>query len=524
MITPEYLEYKLNTLDVHKELCESILKDIARRLVKNPHALTETASWQAEKAREAGVLYKDMVKYISSATGKLESEICMLFEDAQTEVFNYDEEVIANSGEKPEKIKNVSPKMKKIWTAAMNKTVTEAINLTKTTANTSHAAYIQACDLAHMQVASGAFDYQTAIRHAVKAAARQGTMVTYPSGWRDSLDVAVRRSVLTGVNQTAGELQEMRAEELEHDIMELTAHAGARPEHARWQGRLVSRSGKKGYLSLRDIGYGRPEGFKGVNCRHNWHMFFKGSARAYTDKQLKELENEKVTYNGQPIPVWKAREYQRSLERNIKASKRELIMLDEAGKSAKDEDLKAGLLIDFQNSAMKLKKRESKLKEFCRETGLKYDSYRTQVFSQETENGIKNWGRSVAQKAVSANKAGLTKQRENDIIKEIKSCGIRCEKVNLKPKEIDVNSLDFDDKHINSSRSHNVSKQQAVSYIQNAKFSVTGWKGQREKYYGLEGVAYVDVKNNIIKTAYSKEQFDDVVKKALEVYTKNERR
>lgn len=51
-----------------------------------------------------------------------------------------------------------------------------------------------------MQVTSGAFNYNTAIRNAVKAAASEGTEVLYPSGHRDKLDVAVRRAVLTGVS------------------------------------------------------------------------------------------------------------------------------------------------------------------------------------------------------------------------------------------------------------------------------------------------------------------------------------
>lgn len=404
MITPDYLEYQLNCLDVHKSLQESILKDIARRMIKNPHKLTETVEWQVQKLQEAGYLYSDIIRGLAKITGALESEICFLFEDAQTEIFNYDDEVVVSSGKKAEEIKNISPKMKNIWNAATKKTVTEAINLTKTTANTSHSAYIRACDLAHMQVSSGAFDYVTAIRNGIKAAAKQGVTVTYPSGWKDTLDVAVRRSVLTGVNQTAGELQEMRAKEMNHDIMELTAHSGAREEHAKWQGKLVSLSGKKGYLSLRDIGYGEPGGFKGINCRHNWHMYFKGMPRAYTDKELKDMQNETVVYNGQPIPVWKAREYQRSLERGIKKNKRELIMCDEARKYTDDKDLKAGLDIDFQNAAKKLKAREKNLKDFCRQTGLKYDSSRVQVFSAETERGIRNWDKSIAQKAVAANK------------------------------------------------------------------------------------------------------------------------
>ena len=89
-----------------------------------------------------------------------------------------------------------------------------------------------------------------------------------------------------------GKMQLARAKELEWDLMELTAHSGARPEHATWQGKIVSLSGKTGYLSLDDIGYGEVTGFKGVNCRHDWRPYYRGSSRTYTDKELnKTLED-----------------------------------------------------------------------------------------------------------------------------------------------------------------------------------------------------------------------------------------
>ena len=68
--------------------------------------------------------------------------------------------------------------------------------------------------------------------------------ITYPSGHVDSLEVAVRRATITGVNQTCLKVQEARADELGVDLVETTAHAGARPSHAEWQGQIFSRSGK----------------------------------------------------------------------------------------------------------------------------------------------------------------------------------------------------------------------------------------------------------------------------------------
>ncbi len=149
------------------------------------------------------------------------------------------------------------------------------------------------------------------------------------------------------------------------------------------------------------------------------------------------------------------------------------------------------------------------------------DRTREQVFAEKTENGIRNFGKSVSGKVVWANKKALTKQREEAIIKEIKECGIKCEKINLVPRPIDTSRLELDEKHIQQ-RAHNVTKDEAVEFIKSAKFSATGWHGKRERYYGRDGCAYVDVQENIIKTAYGKDEFDDTVKKALEVYEKYE--
>ena len=222
MITPEYLKYALDILQVHKELQESIIRDIVRRMLKHPERLTDTAEWQIEKVQQSGILYNELVRELSRATGRLESEIRAAFDDAEGKIFDYGDKTVTAAGFDPVEFKSLSPSMKQTWEAALSKTSTEAVNLTKTTAVTVQSSYIRACDLAHMQVASGAFDYNTAIRNAVKYAAGQGVTVVYPSGYVDKLDTAIRRSLLTGINQTAGQLQNMRADSLDCDIMEIT--------------------------------------------------------------------------------------------------------------------------------------------------------------------------------------------------------------------------------------------------------------------------------------------------------------
>ena len=415
MITPEWYTYEFDLLKTHKALQEEILRDIARRIAATDMSITETAAWQAEMAQKSGILYDDLIKEIAKRTGGTTAEIRQIFKDAKVEVFNYDNEMLLENGQDPEAIKYISPKMQNAMKSALTKTSTEAKNLTKTTALTSQSAYLQACDLAHQKVVSGAFSYQSAIKTAIKFAAGQGVKVVYPSGHISSLDVAIRRSVLTGVNQTAGHLQNMRAGELDCDIMEISAHSGARPSHAVWQGQLVSRSGASGYLSLDDIGYGEVTGFMGANCRHNWYMYF-GGMRMYTSEELSKINNRTVTYNDTEYAEYDALQIQRKFERDIRKYKTELVMYDEAMKTA-DGDI-SEIKTEFGFTAQKLKAKESALKDFCEQTNLRRDRYREQVFAVDTEKKISNFGRSTSSKAVWANKKALTNGDNGGIIKE----------------------------------------------------------------------------------------------------------
>ena len=114
----------------------------------------------------------------------------------------------------------------------------------------------------------------------------------------------------------------------------------------------------------------------------------------------------------------------------------------------------------------------------------------------------------------------LSNVNKNDIIiRKIKRISERKNaKVELNyeiPKNIENYSFDYN--HINSERSHKVSKKEAISYIKNSKMKMTVWQGIYENYYSNDGVAFVDTKNKIIRTAFKKEEFDDKTKQYMEV-------
>lgn len=108
-------------------------------------------------------------------------------------------------------------------------------------------SYQWALDQAVMEIESGAISYNQAIRRAVKQLADSGLRrVDYASGHHDHIDVAARRAVMTGVNQLNQKYREQSLDYLETDLVEVTAHLGARnidgpngwENHAKWQGKV----------------------------------------------------------------------------------------------------------------------------------------------------------------------------------------------------------------------------------------------------------------------------------------------
>ena len=180
-------------------------------------------------------------------------------------------------------------------------------------------------------------------------------------------------NIITSVNQTCGQLQETRANEVGWDLMEITAHSGARPSHAKWQGKIVSLSGKKGYLSKDDIGYGEATGFKGINCRHDWHPYHKSFSRSYTQKELNKWKNEKVEYNGKKISKYDATQKQRYFERQIRQDKKDLkvqqALLTSDNKDINIEQVQA----EIRNIKVRQKEHNDILNNFLDQTGFRKD-------------------------------------------------------------------------------------------------------------------------------------------------------
>lgn len=198
-----------------------------------------------------------------------------------------------------------------------------------------------------------------AIGAAVSRLSKLGiTTIDYKSGVSTSVDAALRRHLVTQANQARNDVLWRRMDEWGCDLVYTTAHYGARPTHAVWQGKVFSRSGRSAkYPPLVEAtGYGTAAGLCGVNCRHRMVPYVEGASKL-PDTDYSEQERLTGMTGGE---YYAATQAQRRLEAAIRATKREVSVGEAAG-----ADMTAG--------RVRLGELQSKLGAHCREHHLRRD-------------------------------------------------------------------------------------------------------------------------------------------------------
>ena len=393
MLPPSYLDQMPDAfVKLLQQVEDEILQDVARRIGKMD-TVTSTANWQLWRYQQTEALRNDIVKLLAKYSGKSEATIRRLLLQAATEAMEREDAIYYHYGMEPTPFEE-SAALNNLLDAGARQTCGTWSNLTATTANTVARAFERTLDAAWLKVSIGAFDYKSAIKQAVDSLADEMPMVTYPSGHKDSIEVAARRAVLTGVNQTAGKLQVARADEMGVEFFETTAHGGARPSHAEWQGRRFHRGGAVDYKGRHypdfeaATGYGTGAGLCGWNCRHTFFAVFPelGDPPQWTQEQLRELNARDIEWNGKKYTAYEISQMQRARERNVRRWKKRYLAEDAAG-------------LDTTDAAVRLKAARQSLAEFAQATGGRVDSARTSV---------PKFGRSEASRASAKSQAHHT--------------------------------------------------------------------------------------------------------------------
>lgn len=399
MITPEqFQEIGETLLPLLDDLTEWIARDMIERFMirfgrGEEKLLTGTDEWQAWVLEQAGGNLDEIQKALAKSTGKSQQEIAKIFKDSGIQAAKADAEAAAVT------FSGLSPGMMATITDAYERTVGEISNITRTTAGATNQAFIDICDAAYWKVRTGAQSYTAAMLEGVKALGQVQPIVRYPSGHKDTLEVAVLRCIRTGVAQSSGNMTIQQCKDMGWNHVLVSQHLGARvsdtdpiADHAGWQGKVYCIDGKDAQFDnlLDATGYPEnPLGLCGYNCRHSFTPFLPGVSRN-NNKPIDTEANRRA---------YELSQTQRAMERRIRAQKRKCTALHTAVKNCEDPTAKAKLQEKYTQSAKRLQEQNAEYTKFCTDNDLK--PYHERL-------AVAGWDRSAASTASAAARQSWT--------------------------------------------------------------------------------------------------------------------
>ncbi len=314
MLDPRYLLTVGDSLaNQFFELETEILIDIAKRLKANDLNMVSTAQYQIMKLKQLGLQTDYINQMLAQLLGVSEEQVAEIMSDSAYESIREDMKIYQEADMLDGRTVDLTEQVK----AGTNALKGELTNLCQTTVQTANKRYMDLLDKAYLSVSSGLLSPQQATDQAIKELAKDGLqMVDYKSGTHRQLDSAVRVAVRTATTKNACACQEQVMDDLDVNLVEVSSHMGARPSHAKWQGKIYWRKKKYGnYKNFEQATrYGHGDGLGGWNCRHQFYPYIPGvSEKTYEpyrlgeNKEQYELE-QKQRYNERMIREWKRRE------------------------------------------------------------------------------------------------------------------------------------------------------------------------------------------------------------------------
>ena len=357
---------------------ERILQDIARR-IKKIGEITSTADWQINRLRILGYSSEDIEREIKKTLDASYPEMFELYDKVIDWEYVRNKDIYEQINaefilfEKNEQLKQITD-------AIIRQSLEDLENVTKSIGfyldyngrkvlTPLSQVYTNYLDNACFDIVTGAFDYGSVLRRVVTQLTNSGLRkIEYGSGYASRVEVAARRAVMTGVANLTGEIADYNAKKLGAEHFEVEWHAGARPTHAVWQGRVWT---KEQLYSV--CGLGTVTGLLGANCYHTYYPFFPGiSQRNWSDEWL-EAQNRKESkpkeFRGKEYTLYEAKQRQRQMETAMRAQREKVQMLQDGG-------------ADRQEVMLQKAKYQGQLNEyaaFSRKMGLKEERERIYI-------------------------------------------------------------------------------------------------------------------------------------------------
>lgn len=314
-----------------------LIEDIARR-VAEAGQLTGTAAYQVWRAQNLGMSQKKLKKELQKRLRMSTAELERWLTQAAKTGYNFDISRLPTKGIPFA----ANSSVQQIVAAAVKQAKKELTNIVRTSgfvgsdgkARELTKAYKKACDDAFMRTVTGAQDYNSAIRDALKGLSDKGIVtIDYNSHRHFTIEAAVRQNIMGGMGIMQEQISQQNHDEMECDGWELSAHANSAPDHEPYQGKQYT---DKQYETLNNSLLRR---IGTLHCGHAAFPIIIGvHSPQYTDEELEEFrqQNEKgVTVEGRHYTGYEATQRQRELERAIRKKKRHILIDQTVGDEEK---------------------------------------------------------------------------------------------------------------------------------------------------------------------------------------------
>lgn len=345
-------------------ITEYICKDVARR-VSQAGQFTSSAAYQIWRAQQLGMSRDEVEKAVAKILKKSIPEVRELFNQAAEVGYNFDIDHLPREAVAFEENTSVQ----QIVAAAQDLAEDDLRNITQTlgfltpdgAVHPLLEAYQRTTDFAFQKVITGATDYNTAIRQACNKLASGGVKcIDYASGVHTTLEAAIRRNMMGGLGLMVENISQKNHDDLGADGWEISAHYASAPDHEPIQGKQYSDASYKALNDslVRRIGT--------LNCGHNAFPIILGvNYPQYTRSELERMRTENakpIAYEGMTFESkYAATQYQRRIERSIRAQERRVML-------ASDTDLPA--------AKTRLSRLRAEYRRFCEAVDLRTEDER----------------------------------------------------------------------------------------------------------------------------------------------------
>lgn len=375
----QFYELLKPLIEIYNSIEEDMIIDILER-IDNYDGIKGTLKWYIDKLNELKVFER----HNTNIANKEKREIKRLLEDIlETSCRN---SVNLDTLESYNKHYNKNITIDTIYksTSATN-LIKEALKDTESICKLINTKAIEAANqeyqnilnTAYLETSTGIYTYDQSIKRAIDKMAENGIlMANYDSGRKIGIESAVRRDIITRVNQLVGDVELETASQLGTNLVYVDQHLGARTRtkymkrdyeaHDEWQGKVYMIEGSSDkYRNLYEAtGYKEMLGLKGLNCYHDLRPFFEWE-KMPAPIDIKESKRQREILD-------KQREY----ERSIRTLKREKMVAK-----------KMGYEEDYKKSNNKLIKLNREYKGFLESNKLNRNYSREYVY-KDTLGGL----------------------------------------------------------------------------------------------------------------------------------------